>query len=86
MGADTASSTEGSEPHPSRRRLELRERGSVKPLELFFDLVFVLGFTQCTALMSADPSWAGLGRGLQLELPGHAHLHLRGAAVCGSSR
>ena len=64
MGADTASSTEGSEPHPSRRRLELRERGSVKPLELFFDLVFVLGFTQCTALMSADPSWAGLGRGL----------------------
>ena len=29
------------------RRLELRERETVKPLELFFDLVFVLGFTQC---------------------------------------
>ena len=34
------------------------------PLELFFDLVFVLALTQCTALMAKDPSWAGLGRGL----------------------
>ena len=65
---------------------EQEDEHPVSVLELFFDLVFVLGFTQCTALMSADPSWAGLGRGLQLELPGHAHLHLRGAAVCGSSR
>ena len=42
-----------------RRRLapELRERETVKPLELYFDLVFVLGFTQCTALMAHDPSW-----------------------------
>jgi low temperature requirement protein LtrA len=38
---------------------ELREREAVKPLELFFDLVFVLGFTQCTALMTADVSWTG---------------------------
>jgi low temperature requirement protein LtrA len=36
----------------------------VKPLELFFDLVFVLGFTQCTALMTAEPTWAGIARGL----------------------
>ena len=43
---------------------ELRELGSVRPLELFFDLVFVLAFTQCTTLMVADPSWAGIGRGV----------------------
>lgn len=56
--------TEPSESQPSRRRrVELRQRATVKPLELFFDLVFVLGFTQCTALMTADPTWAGLGRG-----------------------
>jgi low temperature requirement protein LtrA len=43
---------------------ELRERESVKPLELYFDLVFVLGFTQCTALMAHDPSWEGLAQGM----------------------
>lgn len=42
----------------------MRQRGSVRPLELFFDLVFVLAFTQCTALMAADPTWAGIGRGM----------------------
>lgn len=47
-----------------RLSTELRQRESVRPLELFFDLVFVLGFTQCTALMSADPTWAGIGRGM----------------------
>jgi low temperature requirement protein LtrA len=47
-----------------RLSAELRERESVKPLELFFDLVFVLGFTQCTALMVADPHWDGMARGL----------------------
>jgi low temperature requirement protein LtrA len=36
----------------------------VTPLELFFDLVFVLAITQCTALMAANPTWAGLGRGV----------------------
>ena len=34
------------------------------PLELFFDLVFVLAITQCTALMSDSPTWTGLARGL----------------------
>src|SRR5215208_2187315 len=34
------------------------------PLELFFDLVFVLAITQCTALMAANPTWEGLARGL----------------------
>jgi low temperature requirement protein LtrA len=36
----------------------------VIPLELFFDLVFVFGLTQVTALMSDDPTWQGLGRGV----------------------
>ena len=43
---------------------ERRQGETVKPLELFFDLVFVLGFTQCTALMVHDPSWQGLARGV----------------------
>jgi low temperature requirement protein LtrA len=36
----------------------------VTPLELFFDLVFVFAITQVTLLMSDDPTWQGLGRGL----------------------
>jgi low temperature requirement protein LtrA len=50
--------------HMPRMSAELRERDVVKPLELFFDLVFVLGFTQCTALMVTESSWAGIGRGM----------------------
>jgi low temperature requirement protein LtrA len=38
----------------------------VTPLELFFDLVFVFAITQVTSLMAADPTWAGLGRGLMV--------------------
>jgi low temperature requirement protein LtrA len=34
------------------------------PLELFFDLVFVLAITQCTTLMSHNPTWEGLGQGI----------------------
>jgi low temperature requirement protein LtrA len=37
---------------------------SVKALELFFDVVFVLALTQCTALMAADPTWEGIAKGL----------------------
>jgi len=36
----------------------------VAPLELFFDLVFVLSFTQVTAAIAEDSSWEGLGEGL----------------------
>jgi low temperature requirement protein LtrA len=36
----------------------------VTPLELFFDLVFVFAITQVTSLLSADPTWHGLLRGL----------------------
>ena len=43
---------------------EHRTVENVRPLELFFDLVFVLGFTQCTALMVELHSWSGIGRGM----------------------
>jgi low temperature requirement protein LtrA len=42
----------------------LRERESVTPLELFFDLVFVLAIMQCTALMADTPTWEGLAKGM----------------------
>jgi low temperature requirement protein LtrA len=42
----------------------LREEERVTPLELFFDLVFVLAITQCTALMAGEPTWTGLAKGL----------------------
>src|SRR3954463_12320576 len=42
----------------------LREDERVTPLELFFDLVFVLAITQCTALMAKDPTWTGIARGV----------------------
>ncbi len=41
---------------------QLDER--VKPLELFFDLVFVFGLTQVTTMLSADPTWGGLLQGV----------------------
>jgi low temperature requirement protein LtrA len=41
-----------------------RQEQRVTPLELFFDLVFVFAITQVTTLLSADPTWAGLLRGL----------------------
>jgi low temperature requirement protein LtrA len=52
---------------PPNRRLSavLRDEGArVTPLELFFDLVFVLAFTQCTALMAKEPTWEGLAKGM----------------------
>jgi low temperature requirement protein LtrA len=36
----------------------------VTPLELFFDLVFVFGFTQVTGLLVDDPTWGGVLRGM----------------------
>jgi low temperature requirement protein LtrA len=42
----------------------MRQGEQVTPLELFFDLVFVLAITQCTSLMAADPRWEGLARGV----------------------
>ena len=42
----------------------MRSEDRVTPLELFFDLVFVLALTQCTALMADTPTWEGLARGM----------------------
>jgi low temperature requirement protein LtrA len=55
---------EGSETHSSRLAATRREGERVTPLELFFDLVFVLAITQCTALMSHHPTWSGMAQGL----------------------
>lgn len=50
--------------HHSRLTATRREGERVTPLELFFDLVFVLAITQCTALMTHHPNWTGLAQGL----------------------
>jgi low temperature requirement protein LtrA len=50
--------------HPRVAAVLRGDEERVTPLELFFDLVFVLAITQCTTLMAADPSWIGLGRGI----------------------
>lgn len=54
-------------PPPTARRSRPqppRASSACPPLELFFDLVFVLSFTQVTAKIADDPSWTGLGEGL----------------------
>jgi len=43
----------------------MRDEGErVTPLELFFDLVFVLALTQCTQLMADDPTWEGVAQAM----------------------
>jgi low temperature requirement protein LtrA len=52
---------------PASPRLTAVLRGDderVTPLELFFDLVFVLAITQCTALMAHEHSWAGIAKAM----------------------
>jgi low temperature requirement protein LtrA len=51
-------------PHVPHLSAVLRSEDRVTPLELFFDLVFVLAITQCTALMASTPTWKGLAQGL----------------------
>ena len=41
-----------------------RHGDTVSPLELFFDLVFVLAITQCSTLMAHDTTWRGIAHGL----------------------
>jgi low temperature requirement protein LtrA len=55
---------EGSSETHHRLSAIRREGEQVTPLELFFDLVFVLAITQCTALMSHNQTWEGLVQGL----------------------
>lgn len=55
----------GTEARVRRLSPVLRGEGaSVKPLELYFDLVFVLAFTQCTALMARNPEWESIGQAM----------------------
>ena len=42
----------------------LRRSETVTPLELFFDLIFVLAVTECTAMMADTPTWMGVARGV----------------------
>jgi low temperature requirement protein LtrA len=66
--SDASSPAERPDAQPHRHAPHLtavrREGERVTPLELFFDLVFVLAITECTSLMSHHPSWTGLGHGL----------------------
>ena len=47
-----------------RIRAVPRDEAKVRFLELFFDLVFVLAFTQCTALIVEHLTWVGIVQGL----------------------
>jgi low temperature requirement protein LtrA len=47
-----------------RMHAVLREDERVTPLELFFDLVFVLALTQCTTLIAHTPTWGGVLKGM----------------------
>ncbi len=54
---------------PDDEPVERRERNTVVPLELFFDLVFVFAFTQVATLLANDPTWGGVLRaGLLLSI------------------
>jgi low temperature requirement protein LtrA len=56
--------TSAARTHAPHLTAVLRTEDRVTPLELFFDLVFVLALTQCTALMAASPTWEALAQGL----------------------
>jgi low temperature requirement protein LtrA len=50
--------------HGPRLSAVMRDGEQVTPLELFFDLVFVLALTQCTTLIVRTPTWEGMLKGL----------------------
>lgn len=49
---------------PHRIGARRRDGAAVTPLELFFDLVFVLAITQCTGLMESGHGWRTVVQGL----------------------
>ena len=57
-------STDAGNGRSRRLSTAMRQEETVTPLELFFDLVFVLALTQCTALMADEPTWEGLAKGM----------------------
>ncbi|HWX95698.1 MAG TPA: low temperature requirement protein A [Solirubrobacteraceae bacterium] len=50
--------------HAPRLTAVLRDSERVTPLELFFDLVFVLALTQCTTLIVGTLTWGAVLKGL----------------------
>jgi low temperature requirement protein LtrA len=58
-----ASERTGAASHLPQMRAVLREGERVTPLELFFDLIFVLALTQCTTLIVREPTWLGVAKG-----------------------
>jgi low temperature requirement protein LtrA len=48
----------------AEREHERDDEHQVSPLELFFDLAFVFAITQVTRLLSNDPTWSGVFRGM----------------------
>jgi low temperature requirement protein LtrA len=62
--ADSPDQPRHRRPHAPHLSAVRREGERVTPLELFFDLVFVLAITECTTLMAHHPTWSGLGQGL----------------------
>ena len=64
MSAKIPAVSNGGTGRAPRLTAVMRQEERVTPLELFFDLVFVLALTQCTALMAQDPTWGGLLRGM----------------------
>ena len=63
-GRGGASSTATPRPHVPHISAVRREGEQVTPLELFFDLVFVLALTQCTTLVARDTTWKGVLEGV----------------------
>ncbi len=59
----SASERTGTASRLPQMRAVLREGERVTPLELFFDLVFVLALTQCTTLIVREPTWLGVAKG-----------------------
>ncbi len=51
-------------PHRPQISARMRDTETVTPLELFFDLVFVLALTQCTQLMADLPTWEGVAKAM----------------------
>ena len=53
-------------------RIPLPERTedfTADPVELFFDLAYILAFSQLVGLLVDSPSWSGAGRVALLWLP-----------------
>jgi len=50
--------------HHLRIHAGRRDGATVTPLELFFDLVFVLALTRCSALMGSEHLWRNVAQGL----------------------